>query len=215
MLASVCAGLCLPAPAMTPDQLAAIRSRHDGCLLRRWRATAGRRNVGIALLKGRHDMSREILVVTPENIEIEYELGGIGTRFLAHLVDVLMQVLIFIGGAIVLLLLGLVLGLIGTPWAKAVTDFFQGFLVAARPDRRLPADVGLLHLVRDPLERPDARQAAGRPARHPGRRLSRQRLRGHFAEPAAGGGRDARHHVRPDRRRAWRATRRAWRPSAA
>ena len=75
-------------------------------------------------------MSREILVVTPENIEIEYELGGIGTRFLAHLVDVLMQVLIFIGGAILLLLLGLILGLIGTPWAKAVTNFFQGFLVA-------------------------------------------------------------------------------------
>ncbi|MBV9849883.1 MAG: RDD family protein, partial [Armatimonadetes bacterium] len=75
-------------------------------------------------------MSREILVVTPENIEIEYELGGIGSRFLAHLVDVLLQCALFIGGAVALLLIGFVLNLIGTPLAKAVTDFFSGILEA-------------------------------------------------------------------------------------
>ena len=36
-------------------------------------------------------MSREILVVTPENIEIEYELAGIGSRFLANLLDTFLQ----------------------------------------------------------------------------------------------------------------------------
>lgn len=42
-------------------------------------------------------MSREILVVTPENIEIEYELAGVGSRFLANVVDQLWQALIFVG----------------------------------------------------------------------------------------------------------------------
>ena len=42
-------------------------------------------------------MSREILVVTPENIEIEYELAGVGTRFLANLLDTLLQLAIYAG----------------------------------------------------------------------------------------------------------------------
>ena len=75
-------------------------------------------------------MSREILVVTPENIEIEYELAGIGSRFLANLVDVLMQFLIYAGGALVLLLVGLLLNLVGAAWARAVTVFFDEILAA-------------------------------------------------------------------------------------
>jgi len=54
-------------------------------------------------------LSREILVVTPENIEIEYELAGVGSRFLANLVDQVCQVAIFIGLGV----LGLVLFFIG------------------------------------------------------------------------------------------------------
>ncbi len=42
-------------------------------------------------------MSREILVVTPENIEIEYELAGIGSRFLANILDSLFQCVIYLG----------------------------------------------------------------------------------------------------------------------
>lgn len=75
-------------------------------------------------------MAREILVVTPENIEIEYELGGIGSRFLANLIDILIQSLIFLGLAIVMFLLALLLAWIGQPWAKAVTDFFDSILQA-------------------------------------------------------------------------------------
>jgi len=54
-------------------------------------------------------MSREILVITPENIEIEYELAGVGTRFLANLIDSLYQLLTFIVLAIVV---GTILSLI-------------------------------------------------------------------------------------------------------
>ena len=75
-------------------------------------------------------MAREILVVTPENIEIEYELGGIGSRFLANLIDILIQSLIFLGLALVIGLLGLLLAWIGSPWARAITDFFGGILEA-------------------------------------------------------------------------------------
>jgi uncharacterized RDD family membrane protein YckC len=47
-------------------------------------------------------MSRFVQVVTPENIEVSYELAGIGSRFVAALVDHLLQILIII----VVLLIG-------------------------------------------------------------------------------------------------------------
>src|SRR5437016_2743553 len=46
-------------------------------------------------------MSRRIQIITPENIEISYELAGIGSRFIAVLVDHLIQLTL-----IVLILLG-------------------------------------------------------------------------------------------------------------
>ena len=71
-------------------------------------------------------MSREILVVTPENIEIEYELGGIGTRFLANLIDTAIQSITLIAVVIIFNILLGILGIITTPAAKAVLDFLQG-----------------------------------------------------------------------------------------
>ena len=71
-------------------------------------------------------MSREILVVTPENIEIEYELGGIGTRFLANLIDTLIQSITLIAVVIIFSILLLLLSQITAPAAKAILDFFQG-----------------------------------------------------------------------------------------
>jgi len=71
-------------------------------------------------------MSREILVVTPENIEIEYELGGIGTRFLANLIDTAIQSITLIAVIIIFNILLGILGIITTPAAKAVLDFLQG-----------------------------------------------------------------------------------------
>ncbi len=56
-------------------------------------------------------MSREILVVTPENIEIEYELAGVGTRFLANLLDTFFQLAIYLALWIVVLI---------TAWAIAL-----------------------------------------------------------------------------------------------
>lgn len=56
-------------------------------------------------------MSREILVLTPENIEIEYELAGVGTRLIANIIDQLIQFAVI---AIILSVIGLLL-YIGLP----------------------------------------------------------------------------------------------------
>jgi uncharacterized RDD family membrane protein YckC len=76
-------------------------------------------------------MPREILVVTPENIEIEYELAGIGSRFLANFVDILWQTLIFLGLSLVVGLLAFLLTFIHTAWAASLEDFFEGIVEAA------------------------------------------------------------------------------------
>lgn len=55
-------------------------------------------------------MSREILVVTPENIEIEFELAGVGSRFMANFLDQLAQIAIFALLGIALLLIYMALG---------------------------------------------------------------------------------------------------------
>ncbi len=68
-------------------------------------------------------MSREILVVTPENIEIEYELAGVGSRFLANMVDNLLQIAIFIAGVFVVGMLYLLIGLSSSALAREITEF--------------------------------------------------------------------------------------------
>jgi len=75
-------------------------------------------------------MSREILVVTPENIEIEYELAGLGTRFLANLIDTAVQMGIYVAIWIVFGLLALLLGLSAGAFAKSVGAFFAEAQVA-------------------------------------------------------------------------------------
>src|SRR5579883_206741 len=52
-------------------------------------------------------MSREVLITTPENIALEYELAGLGTRFVANLIDILLQGLMIVGVTIIFLLIGL------------------------------------------------------------------------------------------------------------
>lgn len=47
-------------------------------------------------------MSREVTIVTPENVTITYELAGLGSRALAYLVDLMLQML----SMLVLLLVG-------------------------------------------------------------------------------------------------------------
>ncbi|NLF41845.1 MAG: RDD family protein, partial [Bacteroidales bacterium] len=47
---------------------------------------------------------RKILeILTPENVYIEYELAGLGSRFIAYLIDLFIQV-VFIGLAVIVLL---------------------------------------------------------------------------------------------------------------
>ena len=70
-------------------------------------------------------MSREILVVTPENIEIEYELAGIGSRFLANMLDTLFQLAIYLGMWIVVGIVAAVVAL-GTSAVSAGLGAFFG-----------------------------------------------------------------------------------------
>ncbi len=76
-------------------------------------------------------MSREILVVTPENIEIEYELAGIGSRFLANILDSLFQCAIYLALWIVAGIVGLLLALGASAFSKSVATFFGEIEVAA------------------------------------------------------------------------------------
>lgn len=70
-------------------------------------------------------MSREILVVTPENIEIEYELAGIGSRFMANLIDTLYQSLVLIVASLVILIVFAVLSAVSSNVASALSTFFS------------------------------------------------------------------------------------------
>ena len=69
-------------------------------------------------------MSREILVVTPENIEIEYELAGIGSRFLANILDSLFQCAIYLGLWIVALIVAALIGLSASAFSQNLAAFF-------------------------------------------------------------------------------------------
>lgn len=75
-------------------------------------------------------MSREILVVTPENIEIEYELAGIGSRFLANLLDSFFQLAIYLGLWIVVGIVGLLLALSASAFSTSLAAFFGEIEVA-------------------------------------------------------------------------------------
>lgn len=58
-------------------------------------------------------MSREVLITTPENIALEYELAGLGTRFVANIIDILLQLLLILGTSLVVGLLGVALIALG------------------------------------------------------------------------------------------------------
>ena len=75
-------------------------------------------------------MSREILVVTPENIEIEYELAGIGSRFLANLLDTLLQMAIYAGIWIVGLIVAAIVAFSASAFSRALGAFFSEIQIA-------------------------------------------------------------------------------------
>lgn len=72
-------------------------------------------------------MARHVHFVTPENIEVSYELAGIGSRFLAALIDHLIQLVLLIGVRAVMSLTsgigfftGDVVGGTASKWATAI-----------------------------------------------------------------------------------------------
>ena len=71
-------------------------------------------------------MSREILVVTPENVEIEYELAGAGSRLLANLLDCLYQIVTFIVLLIAVVAIGFLLTLLHLAFANKIMGAITG-----------------------------------------------------------------------------------------
>ena len=82
-------------------------------------------------------MSREVLITTPENIAIEYELAGIGTRSLAALLDILMQGLIILASVVVFLLVMFLMSLTkfvgATTFLREVSGFVVGRMETVPP----------------------------------------------------------------------------------
>src|ERR1044071_6575282 len=71
-------------------------------------------------------MSRQVQIITPENIEISYELAGMGSRFVAALIEHLLQLL-------AILVLGLVTSFLtsgATMFGKAVAGSAPAYVEA-------------------------------------------------------------------------------------
>ena len=108
---------------------------------------------------------------TPENIEVEFELAGLGSRFCAMLIDgLLIWLLVF-----VLIVLAILLSIaILTAMRRSGREPAAGSLAAGGGlGDRGGADVRrILHLLRVGDARPDAGQEGHEDSRHPRRRHS-------------------------------------------
>ncbi|MDR3707902.1 MAG: RDD family protein [Capsulimonadaceae bacterium] len=71
-------------------------------------------------------MSREILITTPENIAIEYELAGLGSRAAAYTIDLMFKFVCWLSiGVAGLIIMGVAV-LVGWHWfQRFVADFLQ------------------------------------------------------------------------------------------
>ncbi|HEX5323036.1 MAG TPA: RDD family protein [Capsulimonadaceae bacterium] len=71
-------------------------------------------------------MAREVLITTPENIALEYELAGLGTRFTANIVDTFLQLLAIVGVSLLgILLFMLVIWAADRAGWAGVANFFR------------------------------------------------------------------------------------------
>ncbi|MHB0913116.1 MAG: RDD family protein [Armatimonadota bacterium] len=68
-------------------------------------------------------MTNEITILTPEHVELKFELAGIGSRFIALLIDTLLQ-------GLILIVLGLALFGLGALSAIGPLEKLNGWLVA-------------------------------------------------------------------------------------
>lgn len=73
-------------------------------------------------------MTREVTVITPENVTITYEMAGLGSRAAAQIVDLLLQFLVLLG--LYAILFFLVMGPMRTAPGSAFAQFFADFAVA-------------------------------------------------------------------------------------
>ena len=74
-------------------------------------------------------MSREVLITTPENIALEYELAGLGTRFAANLVDTFLQILaVLVGLVLFFILRWALISLLELARVTVIAHFFEQFL---------------------------------------------------------------------------------------
>jgi uncharacterized RDD family membrane protein YckC len=64
---------------------------------------------------------RQLIISTPEQVSLDFPLAGIGSRFMAFLIDSLIQGLCFLVVGLLLAIIGITLGrAVGTTWAIAV-----------------------------------------------------------------------------------------------
>lgn len=74
-------------------------------------------------------LAREITVVTPENIPITLELAGLGTRFGALMIDLLIQIATFVIGLILFLILAAFTSVAGLTSLWIALGIIAGFLL--------------------------------------------------------------------------------------
>lgn len=66
----------------------------------------------------------QLIVVTPENVEVGYELAGVGSRCIAVAVDHLLQLVLMLVGVFVIAVLSFGLGQLGSVFAKTPPYWF-------------------------------------------------------------------------------------------
>ena len=73
-------------------------------------------------------MSRKVFITTPENVALEFELAGIGTRFAANLFDTFIQILVLSSISIVLVVLNVLVAFTKVKLLIAIFAFFTKFV---------------------------------------------------------------------------------------
>jgi uncharacterized RDD family membrane protein YckC len=78
-------------------------------------------------------LTREITIVTPENVTITYELAGLGSRAIACLIDTLLQAaaLIVLFAVLAFILFRLMALAPGSAFLRAISDFAVGIVIIA------------------------------------------------------------------------------------
>ena len=134
-------------------------------------------------------MDESISIITPDHVELDFVLAGIGSRLLAFIID---QILLYLGILTIVLLMifagavGMVSG-VAQQWSGTVATTIRGV-------HHFLAELGILCSLRGAQQGPDSRQKVDRDPRGAGQRSSHRleggrsaQLRSHCRHHAASG----------------------------